>query len=51
MPLYHHHHGRGLHELRHPDRYQTSLMALGPGGYRFTDYMRLGIALTVMGGY
>ena len=26
---------------------QTNLMVYGPGGYRFTDYLRLGIPLTV----
>jgi di/tricarboxylate transporter len=25
-------------------------MVLGPGGYRFTDYMKLGIPLTIMVG-
>jgi di/tricarboxylate transporter len=33
-----------------PIGYQTNLMVLGPGGYRFTDYMKLGIPLTVMVG-
>jgi di/tricarboxylate transporter len=33
-----------------PIGYQTNLMVLGPGGYRFTDYMKLGIPLTIMVG-
>ncbi len=31
-----------------PMGYQTNLMVYGPGGYRFTDYGRLGIPLTVL---
>lgn len=30
-----------------PIGYQTNTMVYGPGGYRFTDYARLGAALTV----
>lgn len=30
-----------------PIAYQTNLMVYGPGGYRFSDYARLGIVLTV----
>ncbi|MBU2964340.1 SLC13 family permease [Amphritea sp. 2_MG-2023] len=30
-----------------PLGYQTNLMVYGPGGYRFTDYARLGIPLSV----
>ena len=30
-----------------PIAYQTNLMVYGPGGYRFFDYARLGIVLTV----
>lgn len=33
-----------------PIGYQTNLMVLGPGGYRFTDYLRLGVPLTVLTG-
>ena len=31
-----------------PLGYQTNLMVYGPGGYRFTDYFRLGFPLTVV---
>ncbi len=31
-----------------PIAYQTNLMVYGPGGYRFTDYARLGVPLTVL---
>jgi di/tricarboxylate transporter len=30
-----------------PIGYQTNLMVYGPGGYRFTDYVRVGLPLTV----
>lgn len=33
-----------------PLGYQTNLMVLGPGGYRFTDYMRLGTPLSLLVG-
>ncbi|MDY6944046.1 MAG: SLC13 family permease, partial [Pseudomonadota bacterium] len=33
-----------------PIGYQTNLMVMGPGGYRFSDYFRLGIPLTVVAG-
>jgi di/tricarboxylate transporter len=33
-----------------PLGYQTNLMVLGPGGYRFADYLRLGVPLTVLTG-
>ena len=31
-----------------PLGYQTNLMVLGPGGYRFTDYLRIGIPLNLL---
>ena len=31
-----------------PIGYQTNLMVYGPGGYRFADYMRLGIPLVLL---
>ena len=31
-----------------PFGYQTNLMVYGPGGYRFTDYLRLGIPLDLI---
>jgi di/tricarboxylate transporter len=31
-----------------PMGYQTNLMVYGPGGYRFSDYSRLGIPLTIL---
>jgi len=30
-----------------PIGYQTNTMVMGPGGYRFTDYVRLGLPLTL----
>lgn len=30
-----------------PIGYQTNLMVMGPGGYRFSDYTRMGIAVTI----
>ncbi|MCH4565520.1 SLC13 family permease [Halomonas sp. EGI 63088] len=33
-----------------PLGYQTNLMVLGPGGYRFTDYLRLGTPLSLIVG-
>ena len=30
-----------------PIGYQTNIMVYGPGGYRFTDYLRLGAPLTI----
>lgn len=31
-----------------PIGYQTNLMVYGPGGYRFTDYLRMGIGMNVI---
>jgi di/tricarboxylate transporter len=31
-----------------PLGYQTNLMVYGPGGYRFTDYLRIGIPLDLL---
>jgi len=33
-----------------PIGYQTNLMVLGPGGYRFSDYARIGIVLNIVMG-
>jgi di/tricarboxylate transporter len=33
-----------------PIGYQTNLMVYGPGGYRFGDYLRIGVPLTVLVG-
>lgn len=33
-----------------PFGYQTNLMVFGPGGYRFTDYLRAGIPMTLITG-
>jgi di/tricarboxylate transporter len=33
-----------------PIGYQTNLMVYGPGGYRFSDYLRIGLPLTVLVG-
>jgi di/tricarboxylate transporter len=33
-----------------PIGYQTNLMVYGPGGYRFTDYLRLGVPLSIIAG-
>jgi di/tricarboxylate transporter len=30
-----------------PIGYQTNLMVYGPGGYRFSDYFRIGIPLNI----
>jgi di/tricarboxylate transporter len=31
-----------------PVAYQTNLMVYGPGGYRFMDFVRLGLPLTLL---
>ena len=31
-----------------PVGYQTNMMVYGPGGYKFTDYMRVGIPLNII---
>jgi di/tricarboxylate transporter len=33
-----------------PIGYQTNLMVYGPGGYRFTDYTRIGIPMSLLMG-
>ncbi len=33
-----------------PIGYQTNLMVYGPGGYRFTDYLRLGVPMNAIAG-
>jgi di/tricarboxylate transporter len=33
-----------------PIGYQTNLMVMGPGGYRFSDYLRVGIPISVVAG-
>lgn len=33
-----------------PIGYQTNLMVMGPGGYRFSDYLRLGVPVTLATG-
>jgi len=33
-----------------PIGYQTNLMVYGPGGYRFGDYVRFGLPLTLLVG-
>jgi di/tricarboxylate transporter len=33
-----------------PIGYQTNMMVFGPGGYRFADYLRIGLPLTLLVG-
>ena len=33
-----------------PVGYQTNMMVYGPGGYRFSDYMRIGVPLNILTG-
>ena len=33
-----------------PIGYQTNMMVYGPGGYRFTDFIRVGLPLQIITG-
>jgi len=37
-------------EFTTPIGYQTNLMVMGPGNYRFVDYVRFGLPLTILSG-
>jgi len=41
---------RKRHGFATPIGYQTNLMVYGPGGYRFSDYLRIGIPLDILVG-
>ena len=34
--------------LMSPVAYQTNLMVYGPGGYRFSDFLRMGVPITLL---
>jgi len=38
-------------EFASPIGYQTNLMVMGPGGYRWSDYLRFGLPLDVLEGW
>ncbi|WP_223677642.1 hypothetical protein [Azospirillum agricola] len=40
--------GRGRLRLPHPIGHQCNTLVMGPGGYRFGDYWRLGLPLSIM---
>jgi di/tricarboxylate transporter len=40
----------GCHAFASPVTYQTHLIVYGPGGYRFTDFVRVGLPLDVLCG-
>ena len=33
-----------------PMGYQTNLMVYGPGGYKFTDFVKIGVPMTIVVG-
>jgi len=37
----------GCHAFASPVTYQTHLIVYGPGGYRFTDFVRAGLPLDI----
>jgi di/tricarboxylate transporter len=38
----------GCHAFASPVTYQTHLIVYGPGGYKFTDFMRMGLPLDIL---